>query len=177
MLSARSHPHLGDAASALRLSYGPLVGLREGRGVECPRPSFLCRKGASCAGRDGAMDRYKGEWVMKKSYFVTGVIVIVVLFLVGIGWGRKAPIVTSFRPSWLDNSGLVLQVHNTSPGCLSCAMYAENTTCGQNARHVFSVAPFSVTEIGLLEAGWSFKTGEKIVIMTEGYRSVTIKVP
>ena len=77
---------------------------------------------------------------------------------------------TSFRRSALDSAGLVLQVRNTSSKSLSCAMTATNKTDGQDCRYSFS-------EIGIVEAGWSFKSGESVRIDVEGHRSLSLQVP
>lgn len=90
---------------------------------------------------------------------------------------KPAPLKTSFRRSALDSAGLVLQVRNTSGKSLSCAMTATNKTEGQERRYSFSLAPSGSTEIGIIEAGWSFKSGEAVRIDVEGHRSLTFKVP
>ncbi|RYD59771.1 MAG: hypothetical protein EOP83_20420 [Verrucomicrobiaceae bacterium] len=84
---------------------------------------------------------------------------------------------TSFRPSALDSAGLVLQVRNTSSKSLSCAMMATNRTDGQVCRHSFSLGPNSLIELGIIETGWSFKSGESVEIAVEGHRSLGFKVP
>jgi len=90
---------------------------------------------------------------------------------------KPAPLHTSFRRSALDSAGLVLQVRNTSGKSLSCAMTAINKTDGQTCRYSFSMAPSGFTEIGIMETGWSFKSGESIEIAVEGHRSLDFKVP
>lgn len=90
---------------------------------------------------------------------------------------KPAPLNTSFRRSALDSAGLVLQVRNTSGKSLSCAMTATNKTDGQTCRYSFSLAPSGSTEIGIMEAGWSFKSGERIQIDVEGHRGVSFQVP
>ncbi len=90
---------------------------------------------------------------------------------------KPAPLNTSFRRSALDSAGLVLQVRNTSGKSLSCAMTATNKTDRQTCRYSFSLAPNSSTEIGLVEAGWSFKSGEDVRIDVEGHRSLSLQVP
>jgi len=89
-----------------------------------------------------------------------------------------APLQTSFRRSSLDADGLVLQVRNTSVEDLSCRMVAVNQTVQQKADYAFSLGSYKSTEIGILEAGWSFKSGETVNIWVEGYSSpVKIAVP
>ena len=90
---------------------------------------------------------------------------------------KPAPLNTSFRRSALDSAGLVLQVRNTSSKSLSCAMTATNKTDGQDCRYSFSLAPSGFTEIGIVEAGWSFKSGESVRIDVEGHRSLSLQVP
>jgi len=90
---------------------------------------------------------------------------------------KPAPLSTSFRPSALDSAGLVLQVRNTSSKSLSCAMTATNRTDKQTCRYSFSLAPNGSTEIGLVEAAWSFKSGESVEIAVEGHDSLEFKVP
>ena len=90
---------------------------------------------------------------------------------------KPAPLNTSFRRSALDSAGLVLQVRNTSGKSLSCAMTAKNKTDGQTCRYSFSLAPSGSTEIGIMEAGWSFKSGERVQIDVEGHRGISLQVP
>ena len=90
---------------------------------------------------------------------------------------KPAPLNTSFRRSALDSAGLVLQVRNTSSKSLSCAMTATNKTDGQTCRYSFSLAPSGFNEIGIVEAGWSFKSGESVRIDVEGHRSLSLQVP
>ena len=113
---------------------------------------------------------------MKNKYAMM-LIAVVVTCLVDLGCARQAPITTSFRQSALDSGGLVLQVHNTGDGHLSCVMYAENKIMDERRGYAFSLAPYATTEIGILEASWSFKSGERILIQTEGYGNVSLAVP
>jgi len=89
---------------------------------------------------------------------------------------KRAPITTSFRQSSLDNSGLVLQVRNTGDHHLCCYLTVKNKMLEQQISHSFNVAPYSQAEIGLLETGWTFKTGESCEIEVEGFRSISFKV-
>ena len=91
--------------------------------------------------------------------------------------GKQPPLKTSFRQSSLDNSGLVLQVRNTGSHHLSCHLTARNKTLKQHVNYSFDLAPYSKTEIGLLETGWTFKTGESCEIRTEGFSTISFKVP
>ena len=43
-----------------------------------------------------------------------------------------------------------------------CAI--DNRQKGRPARYSFSLAPSGITEIGIVEAGWSFKSGESLEI-------------
>lgn len=95
-----------------------------------------------------------------------------------LAWSTYTPpIKTTFRQSALDSSGLVLQVHNTGAGHLACKMFVKNKTSGSKADYVFHVSPYAMEEIGILEAGWSFNTGERVRIKTEGYWDITLSVP
>ena len=94
------------------------------------------------------------------------------------GCGQKCPITTSFRQSQIDSSGLVLQVHNTGNELLSCAIHAENQQLNESMNYAFYLSPHAMTEIGLLETGWTFKAGETVLFTINGYRdSYVIRVP
>ena len=81
------------------------------------------------------------------------------------------------RPSKLDSTGLVLCMTNTSDKSLSCLLTARNTTLNQTRTHPFDIGPNATTEIGILEMGWSFKTGEKIRLAVEGFETEDYLVP
>lgn len=88
-----------------------------------------------------------------------------------------APLKVGFRGSALDRAGLVLQVQNTSDKHLSCRMTAVNSVQAQRVNYSFDLAPYNSTEIGVLECGWSFKTGEGVAIQVEGHSPVSFPVP
>ena len=89
----------------------------------------------------------------------------------------SAPIRISWRPSKLDSNGEVMQVHNGSSEFLSCEMVVTNFIVQQGTNYQFDVGPNSMKEIGIVECGWSFKSGESIAIGTEGYANMFFKVP
>ena len=86
-----------------------------------------------------------------------------------------APLSTGFRKSAL--SGLVLQVQNTSDKFLSCKLGALNDTQNQHVVYSFSIDPYKMKEIGIMECNWAFVHGEKILIQTEGYEDLYFTVP
>jgi hypothetical protein len=107
---------------------------------------------------------------------------VLVIALAGFGvWmflrPPAAPVQTTFRGSWLDPNGLVLQVRNTSGKSLSCSMRARNNTMNENMVYRFSVGPWDTTEVGILESGWSWYSGETGYIEVEGCSSVSFTVP
>lgn len=109
------------------------------------------------------------------SFRLTALVVLTSLPLASCS--KRAPLDTSFRRSALDSAGLVMQVRNTSNKSLSCGMTASNKTDGQTCRYSFSLAPSGFTEIGIMEAGWSFKSGENVRIDVEGHRAHSLQVP
>jgi hypothetical protein len=100
-----------------------------------------------------------------------------VLAILLVSCSKPAPLSRTFRPSALDSAGLVLQLRNTSSKNLSCAMTATNKTDRQVCRHSFSLGPNASVELGIIETGWSFKSGESVEIKVEGHRSLDFKVP
>jgi hypothetical protein len=116
---------------------------------------------------------------MKKNigWFVAAFIVGFVIFGYFINKTPAAPLELGFRRSSLDSAGLVLQVQNTSTKSLSCRMIAVNNTVQQRADYPFDLGPYKSTEIGILEAGWTFKSGETVKIWCEGFSPVQITVP
>jgi len=115
---------------------------------------------------------------MKKNKLTAVIIAAVVILGIWLVFRAKAaPLQTSFRRSSLDSAGLVLQVQNTSAKSLSCRMVAVNKTMQQRADYPFDLGPYKSTEIGILEAGWTFKSGEAVKIAVEGFSSVEFTVP
>lgn len=112
----------------------------------------------------------------KRSHTLLRALILPVALLLA-SCSKPATLKTSFRPSALDSAGLVLQVRNTSSKSLSCAMTATNRTDAQKCRHSFSLGPNASVELGILETGWSFKSGESVEIAVEGHRSLDFKVP
>lgn len=91
--------------------------------------------------------------------------------------GKPAPVDISYRPSLLDSSGLVLIVSNSGSQYLSCRMNVVSKVNGTRAGYVFSLGPHAKQEIGAIQAGWSFKSGEKVSIAVEGYATRKFAVP
>ncbi len=87
------------------------------------------------------------------------------------------PLELGFRRSSLDSSGLVLQAENKGNGSLSCRVIATNKTVQQHTDYPFTVGPYRMAENGILETGWSFKTGEQEGICVEGFSPVYLTVP
>lgn len=95
----------------------------------------------------------------------------------GITGKPAAPLSVSWRRSALDSAGLVLQVSNTSGHSLSCRLVAQNKTLNQATAYTFDLGPWKSTEIGILEAGWTFKSGEGVWIEVEGFATKSFSVP
>lgn len=91
--------------------------------------------------------------------------------------GNSPPLEVTFRQSLMDSAGLVLQVKNTERKHLSCIMTAENRTYEAKVTYEFSLGPNEHTEIGIVEAAWTFKTGESVTIQTEGFSDMSFRVP
>ena len=113
---------------------------------------------------------------------VIGIVVLVLLLVGGYAFYSNsskspptAPLKASFRASAI--SGLVLQVQNTSGEYLSCKMWARNSTLNETTSYSFSLDPYKMTEIGILECGWSFQSGESVYIKTEGFADYSFAVP
>jgi len=106
---------------------------------------------------------------------ILGLMVLVVAFSLILT--KTSPVQTTWRQSALDPNGLVLQVRNTGDRHLSCRLDARNETTRQTVTHTFSVGPNQLTEVGLLEAGWSFKSAERGTIATEGFWDASFTVP
>lgn len=109
---------------------------------------------------------------------VAGILGIVVL-IAGFAFAaaQLSPIETSWRQSAIDPAGLVLQVRNPGSRHLSCHLSAFNKMKGQSTEYSFALGPNQQTEIGLLEAGWSFKSRERVTISTEGFWDRSLSVP
>ncbi len=56
-------------------------------------------------------------------------------------------------------------------------MRVQNRTLNQGKRYAFSLAPHDQVEIGILEADWSFRSGESVTLSAEGYSSIHFTVP
>jgi hypothetical protein len=56
-------------------------------------------------------------------------------------------------------------------------MWAVNNVQNQAKDYSFDLGSYQKTEIGILECGWSFKTGESVTIRTEGFQDFTFNVP
>lgn len=104
-------------------------------------------------------------------------ICIVCLALPLSGCGEQAPLSISYRQSLLDSAGLVMIVSNIGSKHLSCRMNVSSKVTGRSAQYVFSLAPHGSQEIGAVQAGWSFKSGEKVKITVEGHATHSFTVP
>jgi len=93
------------------------------------------------------------------------------------GCGKPAPLDISYRPSLWDSAGLVLIVTNSGPQYLSCRMNVASKVTGEKSGFVFSLGPHAKQEIGAIQAGWSFKSGEKVSISVEGHATRKFTVP
>lgn len=93
------------------------------------------------------------------------------------GCGEEAPLAVSYRQSLLDSAGLVMIVKNTGSKHLSCRINMSSKVTGRSGQYVFSLAPHGSQEIGAVQAGWSFKSGEKCKITVEGHASHSFTVP
>jgi len=120
--------------------------------------------------------------IMKSLLQICAACAIIGILIVGgklldLGGLPKLPISHSFRVSMLDSSGLVLQVHNTSNAKFFYVMTARNKRLNQVNHKSFTLGADEWQELGLLEAGWSFKTGEQVWIESEGYLPAYFTVP
>lgn len=97
--------------------------------------------------------------------------------LVIVGCGKPAPLDISYRPSLWDSAGLVLIVRNTGTQYLSCRMNVSSDVTGKKAGYLFSLGPHATQEIGAIQAGWSFKSGEDVRIAVEGHATHKFTVP
>lgn len=80
------------------------------------------------------------------------------------------PVLVKFRPSLIDSRTLVLQLYNEGDKRLVCTVSAANMNTNEKMHHSLILEPFSQKEIGVLETGWSFITGELVIIGVKGYR-------
>lgn len=115
---------------------------------------------------------------MKSNAWITFSIAVSVGVLVYWGCSKSPPPVplkASFRSSAI--SGLVLQVQNTSGEYLSCKMWASNKVQNQTTSYSFTLDPYKMTEIGVLECNWAFQSGESVYIRTEGFSDLAFNVP
>jgi hypothetical protein len=94
-----------------------------------------------------------------------------------LGCGEIAPVQLTFRESKLDPDGFVLQVHNTGDDHLACRMEVENETKGESTSLSFTLDPYEDTEIGILEAGWSFAKDEQVEVSCKDRMTVQTVVP
>jgi hypothetical protein len=92
------------------------------------------------------------------------------------GCGDPAPIAISYRQSLLDSAGLVMIVNNTGSKYLSCRMNVSSGVNRTKTGYLFSLGPHASQEIGVIQAGWSFKSGEKVQIAVEGHVTHSIAV-
>ena len=119
-------------------------------------------------------------WIHKTTTRIVFLLCFLVACLVLNGCSKappSPPLKISFRGSSLDSNTLVLEVQNTSDKHLSCKMWALNKVQRQTTDYSFSVGPYKMTEIGILECGWMFQTGESVSISTEGFADLNFKVP
>lgn len=71
----------------------------------------------------------------------------------------------------------MLIVKNASSRHLSCRMDVTSKITRMSSRFLFSLGPHGSQEIGAIQAGWSFKSGEKVKIAVEGYSTHSFAVP
>lgn len=125
----------------------------------------------------------KRAWNWLKGLLLRSITILfcaVAFIIISFAWKyftSQSPIEVSFRQSALDSSGLVLQVRNNSDKHLACVMTAQNKLVNQVAKYNFDLGPNETKEIGILESGWSFKSGESVWIETEGYATKEFEVP
>ena len=115
---------------------------------------------------------------MSKSFrWVWVVMAVVVIGAIFASRKASAPVQITCRRSGLDSCGIVLQIHNTRNHSLSCRVAMENKTLNEATSCNTDIGPWKTSEIGILEAGWSFKTGERVHIDVEGFQSFAFTVP
>jgi hypothetical protein len=105
-------------------------------------------------------------------------ILLVVLAALGIGylfWQPGLPIDTTFRPAIGGNSE-VAQFHNSSNKYLAVRAVFENSGLHQRRQALLNIGPYKTVEFGWLE-GWSFLSGEHVLLASDGYRAKAFTVP
>lgn len=91
--------------------------------------------------------------------------------------GKPAPVAVSFRSSLLDSGGMVMVLESKGNGYLACRMNVWNYVADQSRTYLSSVGAGARQSIGLIEANWSFQTGEEVEVEVEGYKTRSLKVP
>jgi len=105
-------------------------------------------------------------------------ILLCVLLIFGLAylfWQPSLPIETTFRPAIGGNSE-VAQFHNTGNKYLAVRAIFENSGLHQRRQTVLTIGPYKTVEFGWLE-GWSFMSGESILLASDGYRARALTVP
>ena len=108
---------------------------------------------------------------------IIGAVIYAIIYFCSIIFYQEPPIDVSFRESLMFD-GKVLQVKNTTTDKhLSCLMTVHNYTHQQKKSFSFVLSPRETQEVGVLEIGWRFSTGESVSIEVEGFRTYDCKVP
>jgi hypothetical protein len=103
------------------------------------------------------------------------VVIGLILLLAYAIWWPPLPIATTFRPA-IDGNSEVAQFHNTGDKYLVIQATFENAGLDRRRGIVLNIGPYQTLEFGWLE-GWSFMSGERIVLASDGYRAQSIRVP
>lgn len=121
--------------------------------------------------------RHRFTSASKRNAVAAAVVVVVALLLV-IGYAARSPalpIATTFRPAF-DGNSQVAQFHNTGNTYLVVQATFENTGLDQRRQATLNVGPYQTVEFGWLE-GWAFMSGERLSLVSDGFRASTVQVP
>ena len=117
--------------------------------------------------------KQKRTWSVRAGAAV--VVIGLILLLAYAIWRPPLPIATTFRPA-IDGNSEVAQFHNTGNKYLVIQATFENAGLDRRRGAVLNIGPYQTVEFGWLE-GWSFMSGERIVLFGDGYRAQSIRVP
>lgn len=111
------------------------------------------------------------SWKMNRIFAVALTICIMfVLLLSGCEQaGIQPPATVTFRKSMLDSTRVVQVTNRKNNETLVMSLHVVNRKKGEKGDYTFKVGPGETVEIGRLEMGWVFESGEKITLRADGY--------